>query len=160
MGCILSPLRGWSLAILFRNISVPSRNFRRWAQLEQQGGAASGDRLLLEGQQDRGLVFDGAAEAEPGGQRDTARGLGRKVADVEDDQAKASAFEQQVGGAEKLLQTAFGGARVSGVCSKWKAALRGGKPQPKIRQALGEEVKTSSRKVRARNGAPACFFVV
>ncbi len=53
-------------------------------------------------------MLDGAAEAEPGSQRDTARGLRGYVADVEDDQAEASAFEQQVGGTQKLLETAFG----------------------------------------------------
>src|SRR5215510_8937048 len=69
-------------------------------QLQQQRRAASRDRLLLDREKDCGLVFDGATEAEPRGQRNSARGLRWNAGQVEDDQAKASAFEQQVGGAE------------------------------------------------------------
>jgi hypothetical protein len=60
--------------------------------------------MLLDGKQDGGLVFDGAAEAEPRGQRDAACCLWRQIAEIEDDQAEASAFEKQVGGAQDLLQ--------------------------------------------------------
>ena len=67
--------------------------------------------MLLECQQYCGLVFDGTAEAEPRGQRDAARGLQWHVAEVESDQAEASAFEQQVGGAKKLLQRVLSLAR-------------------------------------------------
>ena len=55
-----------------------------------------------------GVYSIGAAKAEPRGQRDAARGLRRQVAEIEDDQAEASAFEQQVGGAEDLLQAMVG----------------------------------------------------
>jgi hypothetical protein len=40
---------------------------------------------LLDGEQDCGFVFDGAAEAEPCRERDAARGLRRQVSEVEDD---------------------------------------------------------------------------
>jgi len=52
----------------------PDRFFRivLRAKLQQQGRAATGDGVLLDGQQDCGGVLDGAAEAEPRGQRDTA----------------------------------------------------------------------------------------
>ena len=63
-------------------------------QLHEQGRAASGDGVLLDRQQDCGFVFYRAAEAEPCGQRDAAGGLWRQVAEIEDDQAEASAFEQ------------------------------------------------------------------
>ena len=53
-------------------------------------------------------MFDGAAEAEPCSQWNAAGGLRGKVGEVEDDEAEASAFEQQVGGAEDLLETVFG----------------------------------------------------
>jgi len=53
-------------------------------------------------------MFDGAAEAEPCGQRDAACGLMRYVGEIEEDQAEASAFEKQVGGAEDLLEAMFG----------------------------------------------------
>ena len=75
-----------------------------YSKLKQQRRAASGDGVLLDREQDGGFVLDGAAEAEPCGQRDAAGGLRREVGEVEDDQAEASAFEQQVGGAEDLLE--------------------------------------------------------
>ena len=52
-------------------------------------------------------MLDGAAEAEPCGQRNAACGLVRQVAEVENDQAEASAFEQEIGGAKDLLETVF-----------------------------------------------------
>ena len=55
-------------------------------------------------------MLDRTAEAEPCGQRNTARRLRRKVGEIEDDQAEASAFEQQVGGAEGLLEAVLGSA--------------------------------------------------
>src|SRR5215468_3754885 len=79
-----------------------------YSQPQQQRRATSSDRLLLDAEQDREFVFDSAAEPEPCGQRDAARGLRRNVGEVEDDQAEASAFEEQVGGAEDLLQAVFG----------------------------------------------------
>ncbi len=56
-------------------------------------------------------MLDGAAEAEPCGQRNAARGLGRQVAEIENDEAEASAFEQEIGGAKNLLETVLGLAR-------------------------------------------------
>ena len=50
----------------------------------------------------------GAAEAEPGGERDAARRGMRYVGEIQHDQAKASALEQQVGGAEDLLKAVLG----------------------------------------------------
>ena len=75
--------------------------------MQQQRRATSGDWLLLDAEQDGGLVFDGPAESEPRGQRDTACRLRWDIGKVEDDQAEASAFEQQVGSAEDLLQAMF-----------------------------------------------------
>src|SRR6202043_2772601 len=85
----LSPLRGC---------------FISWSQLQQQGGTTSGDGMLLDRKQDRGCVFDRAAEAEPCGQWNPACGLLWHVAEIEDDHAEAAAFEKQIGGAEDLLQ--------------------------------------------------------
>jgi hypothetical protein len=82
--------------------------------------------VLLDGEQDRGLVFNGAAEAEPGGERDAAGGLGRQVGEVEDDQAEASAFEQKVGGAEDLLEAMFGLARVAQRFFRGRVSLAAG----------------------------------
>ena len=78
------------------------------SQLQQERRTASGDRLLFDRQKDGGLVFYGAAEAEPGGQRDAAGPLMRHVGEIEDDQAEASAFEQKISGAEDLLEAVFG----------------------------------------------------
>src|SRR5579871_518321 len=74
-------------------------------ELQQQRRAASGNGLLLDGQQNCGRVLNGAAEAEPCGQRNAAGGLRWQVGEIERDQAKASAFQQQVGRAQDLLQT-------------------------------------------------------
>ena len=68
-------------------------------------------------------MLDGAAEAEPCGQRDAARGLRRQVAEIEDDQAEASAFEQQIGGAQDLLQAVLGLPRVRAI--DFESGLRG-----------------------------------
>src|SRR5579864_1655746 len=68
VGCILLPLRGCS----FR-----SQHLSAWrAQLQQQGGATSGDGVLFDGQQSCRGVFYGTAKAEPGGQRNASRCLG------------------------------------------------------------------------------------
>ena len=53
-------------------------------------------------------MLNGAAKAEPCGQRNAAGGLRGYLGEVEDDQAEASAFEQEVGGAEDLLKTILG----------------------------------------------------
>ncbi len=94
--------------------------------------------MLFDCEQDGGLVFNGAAEAEPRGQRDAAGGLRRQVGEVEDDQAEASAFEQQVGGAQDLLEALVG---------------RTGFLSVKIKCSLLEDPHFS-RKRRARNGIP------
>ena len=78
------------------------------AELQEQGRAASGYGVFFDGKQDSGLVLDGAAEAEPCRERDAAGGLRRQVSEIEDNEAEASAFEQQVGGAENLFEAALG----------------------------------------------------
>src|SRR5208283_2540377 len=104
--------------------------------------------MLLNGQKDRGSVLDGAAVAEPGGQRDAAGGLRRQVGEIEDDQSKASAFEQQIGGAEDLLQTVLRVAR--GFFSNHILL-----PPGAIEVESGlRGLSHFSRKRRARNGAP------
>ena len=60
-------------------------------------------------------MFDGAAEAEPCCHRDVAGGLRRQVGEVEDDQAEASTFEQQVCCAQDLLETVLEGAWLGAV---------------------------------------------
>ena len=57
-------------------------------------------------------MFDSAAEAEPRGQRDSADGLRGQIGEVKNDQAKASAFEQQVSRAQDLLETVFEAAPI------------------------------------------------
>src|SRR5580704_16257786 len=74
-------------------------------KLQQQGRATAGYRILLNGQQDCGSVFDGAAVAEPGGQRDAAGGLRRQVGKIEDDQSEAATLEQKISSAQDLFQT-------------------------------------------------------
>ena len=53
-------------------------------------------------------MFYGAAEAEPGGERNAAGCRMRHLGEIEDDQAEASAFEQKISGAEDLLEAVFG----------------------------------------------------
>src|SRR5579864_3090178 len=96
VGCILLPLRGCS----FRWQPLPAC----CAELQQQGGATSGDGVLFNGQQNRWGMFDGAAKAEPGGQRNATRCLGRYVAEIENDQAEAATFEKQIRGTQHLFQ--------------------------------------------------------
>src|SRR5271170_1234166 len=54
-------------------------------------------------------MLHGAAETEPRGQRDAARGLLRQIAKIESDQSETSAFEQQVGSTQKLFQALLWG---------------------------------------------------
>ncbi len=51
-------------------------------------------------------VFHRAPEAEPGVERNIAHGLGRNIAQVEGDQAKAAALDKQISGAEGLVDIA------------------------------------------------------
>ena len=58
-------------------------------------------------------MLNGAAEAEPCCEWDAARGLLWYVGEIENDQAKASAFKEKIGGAEDLLEAVFGVFSVS-----------------------------------------------
>src|ERR1700683_901392 len=57
-------------------------------------------------------MLHGAAETKPRGQRDAARCLRRKIAEIEGDQSEASAFEQQIRNPQKLFQVVLGLMRI------------------------------------------------
>src|ERR1700686_2558810 len=127
----------------YANFLSPLRGcFISWSQLQQQGGATSGDGMLLDRKQDRGCVFDRAAEAEPCGQGNPACGMLWHVAEIEDDQSEAAAFEKQIGGAQGLFQALPRLPRTDAV--EVESDL-GGNPH-------------FSRQRRARNGAPTRFL--
>ena len=60
--------------------------------------------MSLDGHEHGGRVLNGAAEAEPDAQRNAAGRLRRQIAQIERDQPESSAFEQQIRGAEELLE--------------------------------------------------------
>lgn len=53
-------------------------------------------------------MLDRAAEAKPCGQRDAACGQEWDVREIEDDQSESPAFEQEISGAQNLLEAVLG----------------------------------------------------
>src|ERR1700724_4010641 len=98
--------------------------------------------MLLDRKQDRGCVFDRAAEADPCGQGNPACDLLWHVAEIEDDQSEAAAFEKQIGGAQGLFQALPSLPRSGAV---------------EVESDLGG-IPHFSRQRRARNGAPTRFL--
>src|SRR5262249_27378365 len=72
--------------------------------LDGERGAGFRVRLPREGDEDGRGVFDGAAQAEPGRQRDPAGGGGRRVAELHGNDAEAAALNEQGGGLEGSLR--------------------------------------------------------
>lgn len=99
------------------------------AECQNKRGACFGVWFLVEEEKDRGSVFDGFAKAEPGVERDVAYDFGRNVTQIENDQAKTTALQKQVRGAQRLIDVAashpeeilkiyaggLGGMRVEGI---------------------------------------------
>src|ERR1700686_1844236 len=128
----------------YANFLSPLRGcFISWSQLQQQGGTTSGDGMLLDRKQDRGCVFDRAAEAEPCGQGNPSRCLLWHVAEIENDQSEAAAFEKQIGGAQGLFQALPRLPRTDTV-----------EVERDLRRNLPFACPHFSRQRRARNGAP------
>ena len=70
---------------------------------QHQGGAGLGVGLPRHRNQHGGRMFHGAAQAEPGSQRDAARGGGRRIAQIHGHQSEPAALDQQIGGFEGVL---------------------------------------------------------
>ena len=68
-----------------------------------QRRAGFGVRLARHRDQHGGSVFDGAAQAKPGGERDAASRGGRSIAEIENDHPETTALDQQVDRFEGVL---------------------------------------------------------
>ena len=71
---------------------------------QNYGRAGLGERLLCEHQQGTARAVGGLAEAEPSGERNAAAVLGGSRAEVEHKSGKAARLEQQIGGAQGLIE--------------------------------------------------------
>ena len=80
---------------------------------EHDGGAGLGERLLGEDEQGAAGAVGGLAEAKPGGEGDAATVFGRGGGEVEDNSGESAGLEEEVGGAEGLVET---GPRFGGQC--------------------------------------------
>ena len=60
-------------------------------------------RLLFENEQNCGRVFDRSPETKPGIERNVTHRLRRNIAEIESDQTKSAALNEQIGGAEGLV---------------------------------------------------------
>lgn len=72
-------------------------------QAQNQGSACLGVTFLLEKNQNRGCIFDGAPEAKPAIERHVAHHARGKIAEVEGNESKATALQKQVGGTESVF---------------------------------------------------------
>ena len=96
---------------------------------EYQGSAAFRVRFLFENDENSRRMFHGPAKTKPHLERNVADHVRRSVAQIEGDQTEASALDEQIGGAEGLVDIpaadpedllegdarSFGGMRVEGV---------------------------------------------
>lgn len=73
-------------------------------EVQDQRGAGFGVGVLLEEQEDGWCVFDSAAEAEPGVQRNLADRAGGDIAQIDGDYSEAAGLDEQIGGAQGLVE--------------------------------------------------------
>ena len=85
--------------------------------VEDEAGAGFRTRMLRDKEDARVGALGGGTVAEPSGERDTKRKFRCDGSEVEDDGAEASAMEEEIGGAESLIQPGVRLARLLPLCS-------------------------------------------
>jgi len=73
------------------------------AQTQHQRSACFGVRFLLDDEKNGRRVLDGATKTKPRLQRNVADQLRRSVAQIERDQAESAALNEQIRGAQRLI---------------------------------------------------------